>query len=358
MFRKLTSFSHIWNHATTILFFGGFIFDIIMLPSIDEPIARLIGVMYIGLIAFLIMFREWLVSLNTASKREQQLYSLSTFGIAFCSGSALSFVCVYAIRSAAFSVSWPLLLLLLLCVLANEFISSHQYRFTLDIGVLLVASLFFIIFNVPLVLKVQNDFTFVISLGVACVLSFLYLYFLQFTSESASEEAPRLYALGIGIPMFIGMLYFLNVIPAVPLSLNHSGVYHSVVRTEGGEFLAKEETDTRMFSSIRRTVYHITPTDTGVYFFSAVNAPALLTAPISHVWEQYDTKQHKWIESTTVSFTLAGGRDNGYRAYSQKEHITEGLWRVTVKVDEKRIVGRVTFKVEKSDVAPLIETKL
>jgi hypothetical protein len=158
--------------------------------------------------------------------------------------------------------------------------------------------------------------------------------------------------------MFIGMLYFLNVIPAVPLSLAKSGVYHSVVKSDGGEFVAQKEEDTRMFSGLRTVVYHLTPTDTGVYFFSAVNAPAELTAPISHVWEYYDTTKNKWIESTTISFTLAGGRDNGYRAYSEKENITEGLWRVTVKVDEKRIVGRATFIVKKSDEVQLIDTKL
>jgi type II secretory pathway component PulF len=32
-----------------------------------------------------------------------------------------------------------------------------------------------------------------------------------------------------------------------------------------------------------------------------------------------------------------------------KENITEGLWRVTVKVDEKRIVGRMKFYIKKSD---------
>jgi hypothetical protein len=55
------------------------------------------------------------------------------------------------------------------------------------------------------------------------------VYLLRFTSESAEEEASRMYALSIGIPMFIGMLYFLNVIPAVPLSLANGGVYQSLL---------------------------------------------------------------------------------------------------------------------------------
>jgi len=357
MYKKLLSLTRFGHHATTILFFVGFAFDMFLLPDIDDPISRLIGLGYIGIIGLLILFREWLVSRNKASAREQQLYSLSTFGIAYFSGSALSFVCVYAIRSAAFSVSWPLLLLLALCVFANEFISTHQFRFTLDVGVMLIALLFFIIFHLPIVLKVQNDFTFVASLILSAVVSIIYLYFLQFTSDSAKEEAPRHYALAIGIPMFVGMLYFLNVIPAVPLSLNSSGVYHSVTRA-GDVFIGERENDTRFFKELGTTVYHLTPEDSGVYFYSAVNAPAELSAPLSHVWEYYDDTSKKWVESTVVPFTLEGGREDGYRAYSKKENITEGLWRVTVKVDEKRIVGRLTFRVVRDSAVELYETKL
>jgi hypothetical protein len=110
----------------------------------------------------------------------------------------------------------------------------------------------------------------------------------------------------------------------------------------------------------RTPIYHIQEGDTGAYFFSAVNAPALLTAPISHVWEYYDPSSKRWVEKAEIAFTLAGGREDGYRAYSQKENITEGLWRVTVKVDDKRIVGRVKFYITNDTTKSnaLVTTKL
>ncbi len=335
------------HHITTLLFVGGFIFDLIILPEAGHTLTVWLGVLYLSIVAAGIALREWVISQNTASKTEQKIFSFLTFSIAYFSGSSLSFISVYAIRSAAFSVSWPLLLLLLLCVLVNELVSSHHFRFTLDVGVLLVAVFFFVVFNVPLVLKVQNDMTFVISAGVAIGVSLVYLYLLQFSSESASEEAPRLYALAVGIPMFISMLYFLNVIPAVPLSLRSGGVYHNIVRNERGEFLGTQEMDTRFFSSFRVPVYHLDSQGDGVFFFSSVNAPAQLTAPISHTWEYYDPIRGIWEEKTTVSFTLAGGREDGYRAYSKKENVIDGLWRVTVKVDSKRVVGRMKFYIMK-----------
>ena len=337
------------RHITTLLFIGGFIFDLIILPEAGHVATVWIGFAYLSIVASSIALREFVISRNTASETEQKLFSFLTFIIAYFLGSSLSFVCVYAIRSAELSVSWPLILLLFFCILANELISSHQFRFTLDVAVLLIALLFFIVFNMPILLKVQNDIIFLISLGIAAGVSLLYLYFLQFTSESANEEASRLYALGLGIPMFIGMLYFLNVIPAVPLTLTSGGVYHNMVRSDQGVFTGTREIDTRLLFKLRTPVYHLTSKDNGVYFFSAVGAPAELTAPISHVWEYFDTTTKKWIEKSTIAFTLAGGRSDGYRAYSQKENIQEGLWRVSVKVDSSRIVGRVKFYVVKGD---------
>jgi hypothetical protein len=346
------------KHINTLMFVGGFIVDLVILPDAGHVLTIWIGLIYLGIVATSIALREVVISRNTASVGERRMFSLLTFSIAFFSGSALSFVCVYALRSAIFAVSWPLLILLLVCVLANELVSSHHYRFSLDVGVFLIALLFFLIFNLPVLLKVQNDVTFLASVAITIVISLCYIYILSFTSESAEEEAPRAYALAFGIPMFIGMLYFLNVIPAVPLALADGGVYHKVVRSESGAFTGQLEEDSRFFSYFRTPVYHLSPAENGVYFFSAVEAPTELSAPISHVWEYFDPETRKWNERAVIAFTLAGGREDGYRAYSQKENVQEGLWRVTVKVDDKRIVGRIKFMIVQGESVNLIQRKL
>ena len=349
---------HFKEHLTTIIFLGGFIFDILLLPNIDDPNAKYFAFGYITAIALLIAFREWLVSLNRANDMEQKLYAISTFGILCLLGSTLSFICIYAIRSAALSLSWPLFLILILCIMANEFVSTHNFRLTLDIGILFIALLFFSIFHTPVIMKIQNNATFIISLVIAITISLVYAFFLRFVSETTEKEAPRFYALAIGIPMFVGMLYFLNVLPAVPLSLKDSGVYHEITRIDQGEFMAQKEIDSRRFLMLRTPIFTLTPTTDAIYFFSAINAPTELSAPVSHVWEKYNVVEKRWEEKTVIPFTLAGGRADGYRAYSKKETIDEGLWRVTVKIDGKRIVGRVKFKVIKEDTVRTEEVKL
>ncbi len=344
------------RHINTILFVAGFVFDLLILPEAGHVATIIIGAVYLCIVGTAIALREILISRNTASATERKLFSFLTFVIAYFSGSSLSFICVYALRSAILSVSWPLIVILFLCVLANEVVSSHYFRLTLDIGVFLTALFFFIVFNAPTVMKVQNDTTFLISTIIAIVISLCYVRILSYTSESAEEEASRSYALAFGIPMFIGMLYFLNVIPAVPLVLSKAGAYHMVIRNDDGTFVGTSEVDNRFFASLRSPQYHLQDSDKGVYFFSSVSAPAELTAPLSHVWEYYDVATKTWKEVARIEFTLAGGRQDGYRAYSHKENVTEGLWRVTVKVDDKRVVGRVKFKIVKDNVVSTFTT--
>lgn len=355
-FRSLISKG--WQHASTIIFVVGFLMDSFLLPSVDEPITKYLGLSYLIVLAIILPLREWTVARNTASDWERRVFSLLTFGVSFFSGSALSFVFVYSMRSAAFSVSWPLFVILLLCMFANEFVSTHNYRFTLDIAVYFIALVFYSIFNVPILFNKVNDFVFMVAIVIATILGIVFINILRKSSETAENESARGYALALGVPMFVGMLYVLNVIPAVPLSLKSSGVYHSVTRTDTGEYVGQAESDNRPFARYRSSIYHMTDSDTGVYFFSSVGAPAQVSAPITHVWEYYDETLKKWIPSTTVSFDLTGGRENGYRAYSKKENLQPGEWRVTVKVDNNRIVGRQTFYIEKGGGAEVKEVKL
>lgn len=339
-------FTASFHHLSTIIFFFGFIFDAILLPRFDELIARLIGLAHICIVAIFIYFREWIVSRNTASVFEQRLFSLTTFIISFSSGAALSFIFIYAARSGEISVSWPLFLLLILCMFANEFISTHNFRFSLDVLVLFIALLFYVVFNVPLMLGIQNDFTFLLSLIIASLISLIYSYLLKHASYTANHERSRSYALAIGVPMFVGMLYFLNMIPAVPLSLKESGVYHKITRDEKGEFvLGYQDKDKSFLSILKKNIHTFKKEDDAVYFFSSIDTPAELTAPVSHVWEYYDKDKKTWTEITKIPFDIKGGREDGYRAYSKKENIIDGLWRVTVKVGDNRIVGREKFWV-------------
>jgi hypothetical protein len=92
-------------------------------------------------------------------------------------------------RSAALVVSWPLFVILLICMTANEFISTHNYRLTLDIAVYYIAIVFYCIFNVPILFGVVNDFVFLVAIGISIVAGFTFMWFFKRTSETAEYES-------------------------------------------------------------------------------------------------------------------------------------------------------------------------
>ncbi len=340
--------SHTFRHINTIIFIWGFVFDIFILPDIKGIEAKLIGLLYIVMVALFIYFREWIISRNTASSMEGKLFTLCSFVISFFSGSALSFVFVYSMRSAEITSSWPILFMLLLTMVINEFVSTHNFRFALDIGILFTATLFYIIFHMPEILHKQNDNVFLISIFITAIISLFYGQILRKLSHTANAEAPKTFALAIGIPMIVTMFYFLNAIPAVPLSIDKIGIYHNLIK-EGNNYKMAEETQSGWLSKIKTEDFHFTTNDKAIYFYSSIDTPAEITAPISHVWEYYDNEKEKWIEKTTISFNIVSVRGGGYKTYSEKENITEGLWRVTVKVGSNRVIGRKKFNIIKSN---------
>lgn len=340
------------QHLTTIIFIGGFAIDMFFLPPIDHPFSKWIGLIYITIIALSIYLREKIIARNKASKHEQRAFSFLTLCISYCSGSALSFVFIYAARSAALSVSWPLLFIILGIMVINEMVSSHSFRFTLDIGILFFVLTFYSIFTIPIIVNQQSDIIFAISIASAGLLALAYTLHIHRASETTEHESGRSRALSLGIPVFIAMLYYVNVLPAVPLSLLEGNVYHNITRTSEGDFVGvKEDIPTRTIAgySLGENMYHLREGETSVYYFSSVYAPATLSVQLSHKWEYYDTSSKTWRHYATIPFTVKGARVTGYRAYSTISNAFPGKWRVTTLLGGKRTVGRTTFTVVEGD---------
>ena len=167
---------------------------------------------------------------------------------------------------------------------------------------------------------------------------------------------------------FFNVAYFSNLIPPVPLSLKEIGIYHSAVRLKDGNYQLIGEPRSlvdKIFNN--REIFHANvllpdenlPEDR-VYAFTAVFAPSVITTPISHVWSHYDPNSEKWVTRNKVNYSITGGRDAGYRAFSFIQDPEPGTWRVDVTTEDDLLVGRKVFDVEysSSTVDQVLEIKI
>ncbi|RII80575.1 DUF5924 family protein [Pseudomonas monteilii] len=80
----------------------------------------------------------------------------------------------------------------------------------------------------------------------------------------------------------------------------------------------------------------------GLYAYTAINAPRGLNERIYHVWQK-DGK-----EVDRIALDIHGGRKEGYRAWTHKQNFPPnpvGKWQVRVLTEDGQVIGVLRFKV-------------
>lgn len=203
----------------SLVFIGGFIFDIFVLPDVDHIITILLGTGYVSLFAVCLLLREMLVRNNSVDSEERENYKMLTFGISFFSGSVLSYIFSWSLRSADFGLSAPFLIIFFTVLISNELISSHKFRLLFDYVLLVVASSFYIIYMMPLVTHRFDDKTLYVSVIVAALVIYAYTALFAKVSEFRDIVVPKGNALSFSLPIIFLFLSLNFLLPPVPFKI-------------------------------------------------------------------------------------------------------------------------------------------
>jgi hypothetical protein len=345
---------------------GGFIFNAVALTRVDEFKENFWIAVHLLVVAACMVF------INREENHEGDALALGANPdklhfwliniMQFMFGGLLSTFLVFYFRSAVLSVAWPFLLILVVAFIANESLKRHYARLYFQVSFLFLSVFLFAIYFVPVLVKDISSVIFLIS-GIAslvCILLFLLL--LRYTGgESLGRDRIVLFSLIAGI--FVGMnaLYFLHLIPPLPLSLQDAGVYHSIVRTAEGDYVVTTEQKT--FPDKVKQIVGMYPTYHSfdakpVYVFTSIFSPEDFHLMVVHEWQKYDEIKKTWVTYGTITLPVTGGRAGGFRTYSAKSGVTAGKWRVNVKTVSGQVLGRMVFTVETVDSAPQLQTEV
>ena len=142
------------------------------------------------------------------------------------------------------------------------------------------------------------------------------------------------------------VLYFLNWIPPIPLSLKFGGVYHQIEKIRDEYVLTYEKGP---WYAIWKESNDRVGVDAPVFCFSSVFAPVTLQTTIYHHWQWRPLDEpDSFMTTDRIPITITGGRETGYRFYTTKHRVQPGEWRVNVETDDGRILGRMTFFAEEN----------
>lgn len=337
-------------------FFGGFTWDSLTLKRIDQILDNVILLTYlilVGVLIVLVSFVEKERIKNPLVLKYRKWYPL---GLQFFLGGLFSAYVIFYFQSASPSPTSIFLGILILLLVANEFLEHRLTNIYLLIALYFLASFSFFTFFVPVVLKVMNLWTFILG----SVMSLLLVYgLIRFIYKKNLFDSRAVYfkttALLFSLFITMNLFYSFNWIPPIPLSLKTGGIYHHASRdAESGVFTLKfEKPGWYEFFKRSDDPFHYVDGDT-VSCFTAVFAPTELTKKIVHHWQKYFPNRGEWITTDRLDFKITGYRDGGYRGITRKINVSEGEWRVNVETIGGLLLGRIDFEIkQESKRAPL-----
>lgn len=341
------------NHISLIAFMSGFVWDTLTLTRIDLLYENFVFISYLTIAATAILLLHAVETGRFSSPILKKYKAWLPLFVQFPLGGLFSGFVIFYSKSASLLTSWPFLLLLVGLFIGNEFFRRRYERLVFQVSVFYFTLFTYLVLTVPIVLGTIGISTFVLAGLLSLFLIGLYLQLLmRLFPEMYRRSMARLwFAVGC-IYLAFNALYFLNIIPPVPLALTEVGIYHSVVRTDTGYAVTYEAPNWYNIFYDTSTTFTTTGTD-AAYCFSSIFAPTRLRTSIFHTWDRY--VNGRWVEESRIPYTIQGGRERGYRGYTLKQNIIPGSWRCSIETDAGQVLGVMLFDVVMSDTPALVE---
>jgi hypothetical protein len=266
-------------------------------------------------------------------------------GLQFLLGGLFSAYAIFYSQSASFSTTAIFLGIIVAFLIGNEFLQNRYSSLKMLVSLFALVTLSFFTFFLPVLTGWMNDVVFVAGVLIS---GFIVWKVVRLTLQGLPQVSFRT-ALTISFPacgllILCTVLYFLNWIPPIPLSLKFGGIYHQIERIHDEYVLTYEKGP---WYAIWKESNDRVGIDAPVYCFSSVFAPVTLQTTIYHHWQwrPFD-EQTSFITTDRIPITISGGRETGYRLYTMKHRVQPGEWRVNVETEDGRILGQMTFFAE------------
>ncbi len=269
------------------------------------------------------------------------------FIIQFALGGFWSGFVIFYGRSASIGASWPFLLFLLFVFIGSEYFQRYHSRLVFTSVLFFFALYSYAIFAMPIYTGTIGTGTFLASGLLAIGVFALFTILLRILARERFLVYVWNIRIGaLAVLILMNVFYFTNILPPLPLSAEAAGVYHKVIRVPGA-YLAMNEAEPWQvrYLGFSPTLHVMFGESLSAY--SSIFAPTTLMTTIVHHWQWYDPIQKTWITKATITYSIVGGRDGGYRGYSTVLVNEIGEWRVSIETLDGRRIARIPFTVER-----------
>ncbi|HUH18775.1 DUF2914 domain-containing protein [Albibacterium sp.] len=347
------------KHLPVLFFMGGFIFDTMTLGRID----RIYDLSILCLHMIFLTVNIYLLNLaddqkwkNTFIERFEIYLPLA---IQFSFGALSSAYVIYFSRSVSLSKTASFFIILVFILFANELLKKRISNKYLQFSVLYFLSFTFFSFIIPVFIRKMNQDIFLISGFTSLAYIFSLLIFIYLVSPSTRKEVHlgKMISMILILYTTLNFFYFFKLIPPVPLALEEGIVAHQVEISNDKYKVIYEADEWYIFWRDHRLEFTHRPNE-DVYIFTSIFAPTNLEKAIAHRWKWLNPTTKNWEIVEDIAYEIKGGRTGGYRGYTYKNNVKNGIWKVEViTVDEELVLGVVDFEIVSGSSTKQIDLK-
>lgn len=350
---------HFRRHWLTLAFIGGFLTDLLLLNRVDSLFDNFVLLFYVLLAMASIIALYASAASRLPEKINGYVRAYSPLSMQYAFGGLMSGMLIFYGRSASLEDSWPFLLIIAGLIYLNETVRERSGRLVLTLSMFFIGLFSYTILVIPTFTGYMGAWVFLGSglFALAVMYGFLRILALVIPNFLALQMRSVIFTVG-SIFAVLNFLYFLNIIPPIPLSIKDIGIYHSVVYfPDRLEYqLEYEKGPWWYFWKRSDTTFHPTPGG-NAFCFAKVFTPTRLNTEIYHRWE-YKDPEEGWVTHARVHYPIYGGRDDGYRGYTQIGSFRDGKWRCTVETGRGQVLGREKFNIDSSEPPSELETRI
>lgn len=326
---KFTDFHRRHQALVSFLVFSiGFLTDVVTIKRIDSYFNLIQQGIYIFVLGILLIVE---IKKEIKGKYHDLI-------VHFLFGSLLSLYTIFYYSSASVFTSFVFIILIAGLMLANEVKKIRDYGLPVKIILFSICNLSFFSFLFPILFGAIGEIPFWMGF-ISSIIIFLLLWFLNLRNLKTQKK--KLILPAIGVHLFFIFAYYTSLIPPVPMAIKKIGVYHDVQKTEG-HYIGSYQPEEAFFLTRN---FKVRPGDK-IHILVSIFSPTYFQDKITLKWYRSHKEQGRKLEDS-IPLDIFGGREEGYRGFSTKQHFSEGDWEVIVETSDNRELGRLRFKVLK-----------
>ena len=325
-----------------IFFASGVSFDIITLGRIDDIFNLVQQAAFLLAVGFIIAL-EVRHSYNPERipKWIGKYFEFRELAVHFLFGALLSAYSIFYFKSSS---SFTLLFFFVpLCVLmvANEVPRFQQLGIPLHMALLSLCLISYFTYLLPILFGSISDLFFLLAWIISGTCIFLFIK--RFWKKVAKPQLIKQLILPTALIhlLFFG-LYFAQLIPPVPIAVDHMGIYHHVEKLDNRYKLAYTRPAWKFWQNGDQD-FDAAVGDR-VYCYFRIFSPTAFEDKVHLRWA-FRNKREQWESADAIPVRIVGGRAQGFRGYTYKQNYHPGDWRVTVETLDGREIGRLNFDV-------------